>query len=101
MSAFENTSASIMSNEAGRVPRVTVGQLLLRAVRRWQRNRAINELSRLDSRELKDIGISRNDIPRVVEGLFSADEADAKPAPKVDYRGEAAGVVAHSYPRAA
>ena len=101
MSAIKHTSASIMSNEAGRAPRITVAQLFLRAIQRWQRNRAINELSLLDDRQLDDIGISRNDIPRVVEGLFSADEADAKPALKVDYQGEAAVIVAHSYPRAA
>ena len=46
-----------------RTPRVTVAQLFLRAVRRWQSNRAINELSRLDDRQLEDIGISRNRYP--------------------------------------
>lgn len=76
-------------------------QLFLRAVRNWQRNCAINELSRLNNNQLEDIGISRNDIPRVVEGLFNPEEADAKPASKVDYRGEVAVIVAYSYPRAA
>ena len=101
MSAIENIPVSTLSTEGRLPPRVTVAQLFLRAIRRWQRNRAINELSRLDNRQLEDIGISRNDIPRVVEGLFTADEADSKPEPKVDYSGEAAVVVAHSYPRAA
>ena len=101
MSAIENTPVSSMSTEARRTPRVTVAQLFLRAIRRWQHSRAINELSLLNDRQLDDIGISRNDIPRVVEGLFTADEANTDPAPKVDYRGEAAVVVAHSYPRAA
>lgn len=101
MSTIENTSASTLVNSGGRAPRITVAQLFLRAVRRWQRNRAFNELSRLDDRQLEDIGIPRNDIPRVIEGLFSPNEADVRPAPFVDYRGEAAVVVPHSYPRAA
>ncbi len=101
MSAFENTSASTRSNEAWRAPRMTVAQLFLRAIQRWQRKRAITELSLLDDRQLEDIGVARNDIPRVVEGLFTADEAEAKPAPKVDYIGAAPVIVAQSFPRAA
>ena len=101
MSDFANTSASTLSNEAGRTPRTTVAQLFLRALQRWQRNRAMTQLSLLDDRQLEDIGVARNDIPRVVEGLFSADEAEAKPAPRVDYMGAAPVVIAHSFPRAA
>lgn len=101
MSTIENISAATTSTQAGRTPRITVAQLFLRAVRHWQRNRAISELSRLDNRQLEDIGISRNDIPRVVEGLFTPQEADAKPAPKVVYLGEDAMIAAESYPRAA
>jgi uncharacterized protein YjiS (DUF1127 family) len=101
MSAIEHVSASTMPNAGRRTPRITVAQLFLRAVRSWQRNRAINELSRLDNRQLEDIGISRNDIPRVVEGLITPEEADAKPAPRVVYLGEEAVLAAESYPRAA
>ena len=39
---------------------------VIRLIREWKRyNRGLNELSRLDDRELADIGISRCDIPRV------------------------------------
>lgn len=44
MSAIEHTSASIITKEAERAPRITVAQLFLRAIQRWQRNRAIDEL---------------------------------------------------------
>lgn len=101
MSAFANTSASTISNKARRGPRMTVAQLFLRAIQRWQRSRAMTELSMLDDRQLEDIGVARNDIPRVVEGLFSADEAEAESAPKVDYIGPSPVIVPHSFPRAA
>jgi uncharacterized protein YjiS (DUF1127 family) len=39
---------------------------ILRFVQAWKRyNASLNELSRLDDRELADIGLSRSDIPRV------------------------------------
>lgn len=101
MSVFENTSTSTITDKAWRAPRITVAQLFLRAVQRWQRARALNELSRLDDRQLDDIGISRNVIPRVVEGLFSADEADPPPTHEVVYHGETPVILAESYPRAA
>ena len=74
MSVFEHSSSSAREISGHRTPRVTVAQLFLRAVRRWQRSRAINELGRLNDGQLKDIGISRNDIPRVVDGLFNPEE---------------------------
>ena len=74
MSAIEHTSTTIHRTPASRTPRVTVAQLFLRAVRRWQTNRAIAELSRLDDRQLEDVGISRNDIPKVVAGLLRPEE---------------------------
>jgi uncharacterized protein YjiS (DUF1127 family) len=37
--------------------------------RRWLRRRATAELERLDDRLLADIGISRGQIPQVVDGL--------------------------------
>lgn len=75
MSVQHYPLSTVRRDTTRRKPRVTVAQLFLRAVQRWQRNRAVNELSRLDDRQLKDIGISRNDIPRVVEGLFHPGEA--------------------------
>ena len=39
---------------------------ILRFLQSWKRyNTSLNELSRLNDRELADIGISRADIPRV------------------------------------
>ena len=70
VSVIEHPSITAHRAPASRTPRVTVAQLALRAVRSWQRNRAINEFSRLDDRQLTDIGISRIDIPRVVAGLL-------------------------------
>ena len=75
MSAIEHTTTTIHRTPASRTPRVTVAQLFLRAVRRWQTNRAIAELSRLDDRQLEDVGISRNDIPMVVAGILRPEEA--------------------------
>ena len=77
MSVFEHSSSSTREISGRRTPRVTVAQLFLRAVRRWQRSRAINELGRLNDNQLEDIGISRNDIPKVVEGLFNPEEVKA------------------------
>ncbi|MEO5322909.1 DUF1127 domain-containing protein [Mesorhizobium sp. CC13] len=44
--------------------------MIVRGFGRWQRQRAMDQLQALDDRELWDIGLSRNDIPRAVEGLF-------------------------------
>lgn len=52
-----------------RKPQITVAQLFFRAVRRWQRGRIIAELSRLDDQHLDDIGIARNDIPRIARKM--------------------------------
>jgi uncharacterized protein YjiS (DUF1127 family) len=74
VSVIEHPSRNAHHIPASRTPRGTVAQLFLSAVRRWQSNRAIEELSRLDDRQLEDIGMSRNDIPRVVAGLFRPEE---------------------------
>ncbi len=74
MSVIEHPSRTAHHIPASRAPRVTAAQLFLRAVRRWPSNRAIDELSRLDDRQFEEIGISRNDIPRVVAGLFRPEE---------------------------
>jgi uncharacterized protein YjiS (DUF1127 family) len=74
VSVIQHSSSTTHRIPGSRTPRVTVAQLFVRAVRRWQTNRAVNELSRLDDRQLEDIGISRNDIPRVVAGLCRPEE---------------------------
>ena len=70
MSAYEHSSAQVRQDSTLRSPRVTVAGLLLRALQRRQRRRAAAALHNLDDRLLEDIGITRNDIPRIVERLF-------------------------------
>lgn len=76
MSVYEHSPNAFRAPHAQRTPRVTVAQLFLRAVQRWQRNRTIAALRRMDDRQLEDIGVARNDIPRVVEGLFRPSDGD-------------------------
>jgi uncharacterized protein YjiS (DUF1127 family) len=39
---------------------------IVRLIRAWRRyHQSLNELNRLDDRDLADIGLSRSDIPRV------------------------------------
>ncbi len=40
--------------------------------RKYQRDRSIRELSRLGDHLLEDIGVSRHEIPRVVDAMLSA-----------------------------
>ena len=76
MSVYKHPSSTVRQQApAPRQPRVTVAQLFLRAVKRWRRNRAIAALQRLDDRHLQDIGIARNEIPRLVEKLFEPSES--------------------------
>ena len=63
-------SGPTRQGEGRHKPRVTVVQLLFRALQRWQRNRAMANLQGLSDGQLEDIGISRNDIPRVADGFF-------------------------------
>ncbi len=53
------------------------------AVRTWrQRRAAIAELSRLNDRLLKDVGIDRNEIRAAVDGMLSQPSArTSRPAP--------------------
>lgn len=89
VSAIEHPYRNADRSPASRMPRVTVAQLFLRAIRRWQVNRAISELRRLDDRQLEDIGISRNDIPRAVEGLYGSRKVPSdRPAPEERRRRE-------------
>jgi uncharacterized protein YjiS (DUF1127 family) len=59
-----------MSNHNNRRPRSALGRLLVRGFRRWQQQKAMDQFQALDDRELWDIGLSRNEIPRAVERLF-------------------------------
>ena len=67
-------SSSARRGSRRRNPLGTVARLLVRGFQRWQRHRAMAQLRGLDDWQLDDIGISRNDIPRVVEGLFRSED---------------------------
>lgn len=71
-------------------PRVTVLQLFFRAMQRWQRRRATANLQGLTDGQLADIGLSRNDIPRVVEGLIWP-KGEATPVPAQAPSGQPSG----------
>lgn len=96
MSIHQHPSTASRTDSARRKPRVTVAQLILRAVQRWQRRRAIAELQRLGDRQLHDIGLARSEIPSAVEGLFHRREDTSRryspPAPRnsADQRRKAA-----------
>jgi len=53
-------------------------QLAKAAFRNWERRKMIATLHRMDDHLLRDIGIDRSDIPRVVEG-FSTRELGMRP----------------------
>ncbi|MGQ2905792.1 MAG: DUF1127 domain-containing protein [Neoaquamicrobium sediminum] len=59
-----------MSDHNNARPRSAFARMIVRGFGRWQRQKAMDQLQALDDRELWDIGISRNDIQRAVEGLF-------------------------------
>ena len=46
-------------------------------LQRRQARQTYNELSRLNDRELKDLGIGRSDIRSIANGNFYRDEAEA------------------------
>ena len=53
-----------------------VGAALERRVTRWnKRRKAISELSRLSDYMLRDIGLSRGEIPHVVDSMLDAPKA--------------------------
>ena len=62
---LKNWNEPIFGEQTGKES-VLMFAYVIRLIREWKRyNRGLNELSRLDDRELADIGISRCDIPRV------------------------------------
>jgi uncharacterized protein YjiS (DUF1127 family) len=67
---------------------------LRNVVRNWQRRRMIAALRAMDDNLLHSIGISRNEIPRVVDG-FDDRELGMRPvAPEVDDQNAPGGPVA-------
>jgi uncharacterized protein YjiS (DUF1127 family) len=68
-----------------RIPNVVefFDRTIVKPIRRWhKRNKALDELYRLDERMLADIGIARNEIRQVVDGMFARDAgAYAQPPP--------------------
>lgn len=60
-------------------------RLFRSATRQWQRRRMIAALQAMDDRLLRDIGIDRADIPRIVDG-FSDREIRMNPLPPADER---------------
>ncbi|WP_442920270.1 DUF1127 domain-containing protein [Mesorhizobium sp. WSM4935] len=75
MSICKNSSSTVRRQATTlRQRRTTVAQLILRAVQRWQRNRAMAALEGLDDRTLEDIGIARNEIPQLAESFFRPSE---------------------------
>ena len=63
-----------------RLPGLPLAKHLLRAVQRWQRNRARVALEQLDDRQLAEVGIARSDIPWAVEQLFRSNECSVRTA---------------------
>ncbi|MDX0190458.1 DUF1127 domain-containing protein [Sinorhizobium meliloti] len=74
MSAYEHSSSPVRRDPTLRTATGIIARLLQHAILNWQRNRAAVALQQLDDRLLEDIGIIRNDIPRIVEGLFGPPE---------------------------
>jgi uncharacterized protein YjiS (DUF1127 family) len=56
------------------------GRQIMLGLQRWQRQKAIAQLRQLDDRQLADIGISRNDIPLVVDGMLASPHGRKTPA---------------------
>lgn len=68
MSAFDQSGIH-EDRRPARGFRASLGNALGRIVERWQRGQAAAVLGRLNDRQLEDIGVSRNEIPRVVAGI--------------------------------
>ena len=71
-------------------PAGPVRRWLAAALRRWQRRKMIAALGAMDDRMLRDIGIDRADIPRVVEGFSDRELRMAPLAETRDPRDKAA-----------
>ena len=65
-----------------------LGTWLRIAFRNWERRKMIEALRALDDRLLRDIGIERSDIPRVVDGFTDSERAMQPVSPRVahEYR---------------
>ncbi len=73
MSITLHDTNTVRHSPSRRKPWMAVALLFRRAFQRWQRSRAIAALARLNDWQLEDIGVARNDIPRVVEGLLQSE----------------------------
>ena len=75
---------------------------VINAVQRRRRQAAVTELTGLDDRTLKDLGIHRSQIHALVHGLdVSHPRANARPEAPQEVTHEAVpGVVSHQLPRA-
>ncbi|WP_188854783.1 DUF1127 domain-containing protein [Aureimonas glaciei] len=62
---------SAVASRPGRSGLVALSSFFAQGFRRWQKRRVIETLQQLSDRQLEDIGIARNEIPRVAEGLFA------------------------------
>jgi uncharacterized protein YjiS (DUF1127 family) len=63
---------SVVAGRPGRSGLVALSSFFAQGFRRWQKRRAIMTLQQLSDRQLEDIGVARNEIPRVAEGLFAS-----------------------------
>jgi uncharacterized protein YjiS (DUF1127 family) len=61
---------AVLANTSSQSRWTAVSSFFAQGFRRWQRVRAIRALEMLDDRLLEDIGIARNEIPRIAEGLL-------------------------------
>lgn len=66
----------------------TFGRWLRAAIRQRQRNRLIAEFHAMDDRMLRDIGIYRGDIRRVVDGFDDRELGMTPFAPSAEHLGE-------------
>jgi uncharacterized protein YjiS (DUF1127 family) len=64
--SYFHTDTSVGPDASAYLKVTTMLTTFLRFLQSWKRyNASLNELSRLDDRELADIGLNRSDIPRV------------------------------------
>ncbi len=66
-------------------------KLIRAAVRRWQQHKLITSLHALDDRQLRDIGLYRNDIKRVVHGFDDVELGMVPLTPEHPPKGRAHG----------
>lgn len=70
MSVYEHRSSNVRRNLVWRRARAKVARRLLRAIHRWQRNRAAAAFEALPDTYLGNIGLARANLSDVADGLF-------------------------------